>query len=324
MGSCTASTGRSLRTSVTAAVGAAVARQAWNRLRSAPPGGPQRWDRTNHRGDRVSLLEGPAVAGAAALAAALAPGIPPRHRAAGAVAAAGAGCFGAVDDLVERGSSKGLRGHLGELARGRLTTGGLKILGIGATGVAAATLLTDPPGTGRRGVPQRAGRACDIAIGGALVAGTANLLNLLDLRPGRALKVALAAGGLGAAAAARALPEGNDRPRAVPAAPAAAPTAVPAPAVATAAALCAAGAGPAAAMIGEDLGERAMLGDTGANAVGALLGTALVAGTGRRTRATALAGVVALTLASERWSFTRVIERTPVLRELDALGRRPR
>ncbi|MDQ1295761.1 MAG: hypothetical protein QG608_3648, partial [Actinomycetota bacterium] len=70
--------------------------------------------------------------------------------------------------------------------------------------------------------------------------------------------------------------------------------------------------------------ERAMLGDTGAIAVGALLGTALVAGTGRRTRLVALGGVVALTLASERWSFTRVIERTPVLREFDALGRRPR
>jgi hypothetical protein len=65
-----------------------------------------------------------------------------------------------------------------------------------------------------------------------------------------------------------------------------------------------------------------MLGDTGANSAGALLGTALVQRTGRRGRWAALAVLTALTLASEKVSFTRVIESTPGLRELDALGRR--
>ena len=64
-----------------------------------------------------------------------------------------------------------------------------------------------------------------------------------------------------------------------------------------------------------------MLGDTGANAAGALLGTALLARTGRRGRLVALAALAALTLASEKVSFTRVIESTPGLRELDAWGR---
>ena len=66
-----------------------------------------------------------------------------------------------------------------------------------------------------------------------------------------------------------------------------------------------------------------MLGDSGANAAGALLGVAWAARLPRPARLLALAGVTALTLASERVSFTAVIERTPALRALDQLGRRP-
>jgi hypothetical protein len=72
-----------------------------------------------------------------------------------------------------------------------------------------------------------------------------------------------------------------------------------------------------------DLGERVMLGDCGANAVGALTGLRLAAVESRSTRAGLLAAVVGLTLASEQVSFTRVIEATPGLRQLDRLGRRP-
>ena len=63
------------------------------------------------------------------------------------------------------------------------------------------------------------------------------------------------------------------------------------------------------------------LGDAGANALGALLGTAFVARSGTAGRLAALAGLVALTAASEKVSFTQVIQRTPGLRELDELGR---
>jgi UDP-N-acetylmuramyl pentapeptide phosphotransferase/UDP-N-acetylglucosamine-1-phosphate transferase len=280
----------SRRALVAGAVGAGLARAAWTAMRTAPPGGAARWTRTNHAGEPITLLEGPAYALAAAGAVALAPGLAPRVRAGAALATAGAAAFGMLDDLGETGTSKGLKGHLGELARGRLTTGGAKVLGIGVTGLAAAALAL-PRDDDRAG---RATRLVDVATSGALVAGSANLLNLLDLRPGRALKATL----LWAAPLAATSGPGG--------------------------ALAAAAAGPAVALLPEDLGERAMLGDTGANAAGALLGTALVAGTGRRTRLAVLAGVVALTLASERWSFTKVIAATPGLRELDALGRRPR
>ncbi len=266
----------------TVLAGAAASRLAWAALTRRPPGGAGRWQRTNHRGDTLTLLEGPALAGGAAAALAVAPGLDARLRAAGALAVTGSAAFGVLDDLAERGTRKGLRGHLGALARGEVTTGGIKVAGLAATGVAAAALALGPKARLREVLPA-----------GALVAGCANLANLLDLRPGRALKVAL----------------------------------LPAPALlgrAPAGALVAAIAGPAAALLPEDLGERSMLGDGGANATGALLGVALVSGSCPRARAAALAGVVALTLVSERVSFTKVIEATPVLRELDMLGRRPR
>ena len=64
-----------------------------------------------------------------------------------------------------------------------------------------------------------------------------------------------------------------------------------------------------------------MLGDTGANPLGATVGLAAAQALGPRGRLVALAVVTALTLASEKVSFTRVIESTPVLRELDRWGR---
>ncbi len=85
----------------------------------------------------------------------------------------------------------------------------------------------------------------------------------------------------------------------------------------------AAPAGAALALLPEDLGERAMLGDAGANALGAMLGAAAAQALPRSARLGLLTGIVALTVASEKVSFTRVIEATPPLRWLDMLGRRP-
>jgi hypothetical protein len=194
----------------------------------------------------------------------------------------GSGAFGALDDLAGDGASKGLKGHLGAAAHGKVTTGLVKIVGIGATGLVAAALADRD----RDDVA-----ALDTLVGGAVVAGAANLANLLDLRPGRALKVTVLASlplllGGGAAA-----------PRA------------------------AAAAGAALGVLRPDLAGTAMLGDTGANAAGALVGTALLGSTGRRGRVAALVVLAGLTLASEQVSFTRVIESTPGLRELDAWGR---
>jgi UDP-N-acetylmuramyl pentapeptide phosphotransferase/UDP-N-acetylglucosamine-1-phosphate transferase len=66
-----------------------------------------------------------------------------------------------------------------------------------------------------------------------------------------------------------------------------------------------------------------MLGDAGANALGAVLGVAGVSRLRSRPSLLAvLATIATLTVASERVSFTAVIDATGPLRWLDQLGRR--
>ncbi len=267
-----------------AVLAAGGARGAYALLRSRPPGGTATWTRTNHHGEPLTLLEGPAAATGAALAAALTPGLPGRTRAALVTAAVGAGALGGYDDLAGSGDRRGFRGHLGALAHGEVSTGAVKLGGIGVAGLAASALLGGGP--------------LDVAVNAGLVAGGANLLNLFDLRPGRAIKVAALAAGTIAATGR-------------PADGAAGVTLAGIP------------LGAALALAGEDLGERAMLGDAGANALGAMLGAAAAASLPRPGRVAALAGVVVLTAASEKISFTKVIRRTPPLHWLDMLGRRP-
>ena len=278
------------------ALAAGAARGAYALLRARPPGGAATWTRTNHRGEPVTLLEGPAAAAGAALAAALTPRLAGRARAALVTAAAGAAAFGGYDDLAGSGDRRGFRGHLGALAHGEVTTGAIKIGGIGATGVAASGLLGGAP--------------LDVAVNAGLIAGGANLLNLFDLRPGRAIKVAALAGGLLAA---------TRRPGTAGTAGNGPMTDGPGPG----AVLAGIPLGAGLALAGEDLGERAMLGDAGANALGAMLGAAAAASLPRSGRVAVLAGIIALTAASEKVSFTKVIQRTPPLHWLDMLGRRP-
>ncbi|MYW01977.1 hypothetical protein GT354_27610, partial [Streptomyces sp. SID3343] len=77
------------------------------------------------------------------------------------------------------------------------------------------------------------------------------------------------------------------------------------------------------ALLPEDLGERAMLGDAGANALGAALGVALAARSSRTGLALKAALLVGLTAASEKVSFTKVIAANRALNTVDLLGRRP-
>jgi hypothetical protein len=80
---------------------------------------------------------------------------------------------------------------------------------------------------------------------------------------------------------------------------------------------------PAVVLLPYDLREMAMLGDAGANALGALLGLSSVGRLTGRGQWIAIGALATLNLLGEARSLGDVIERTPVLRELDALGRQP-
>ena len=68
--------------------------------------------------------------------------------------------------------------------------------------------------------------------------------------------------------------------------------------------------------------EQAMLGDTGSNLVGALAGVALLIALEDPARLIALGIIVGLTVYGEFRSLSALIERVPLLRQLDSLGRR--
>jgi UDP-N-acetylmuramyl pentapeptide phosphotransferase/UDP-N-acetylglucosamine-1-phosphate transferase len=132
-----------------------------------------------------------------------------------------------------------------------------------------------------------------VILDGALIALAANMGNLLDRAPGRTIKWGLVAY-------------------------------VP---IALAAGTAAAGialavvAGAAAVLLVGDLRERFMLGDTGANALGAALGLGVVLTAPLQGRAVVAAVLLGCNLASEVVSFSQVIDRVAPLRALDRWGR---
>jgi UDP-N-acetylmuramyl pentapeptide phosphotransferase/UDP-N-acetylglucosamine-1-phosphate transferase len=197
-------------------------------------------------------------------------------------AVAGFGFLGLLDDLTGDTSTTGYRGHLRALLKGQVTTGVLKILGGGVVALAATAIAVDDQGLGW------------ILVDAAIVALCANLANLFDRRPGRVGKVTVLAGLVVCVGG-----QGD---------PVLAGTALV--------------AGGALGLLRPDLREELMVGDTGANPMGAAIGLGVVVGFGPAVRLAVLVLVLALNLVSERVSFTAVIEGNRALRRLDELGRR--
>ena len=239
--------------------------------------------RVNARGRSVATAGGMAPLASLLVAAGLTGARPGAAWRSTAVACGGLGMAGLVDDVAgERAGANGPRGLAGHLGELRSLRVTTGTVKVAAGALSGTLAILALPGGFR---PVRA------LEGGAVVALAANLGNLLDRAPGRTTKVALAA-------SAALLVGGR-----LPAGPAFA-------------------VGATAATLPQDLAEKVMLGDTGANLVGAALGVALVECSGARGRRAALAGLLGLTLASERWSFSTAIAACPPLRWADGLGRR--
>jgi len=247
--------------------------------------------RTNVLGMPVpAVLGSPLCAGALAglvsaalLDAALDAGaIKPEVTAATGVLVLAMGAAGYLDDRRGDERERGFGGHLRAAMSGRVTGGALKVIAGGVASLVAAGLVW--------GVNAPA-EVLSTALGIALAA---NLLNLLDRAPGRAAKVGLillipplafAAGSLGWPAAVAGL------------------------------------VGALLVCLPADLRARAMLGDAGANPLGAVAGLGLCLAAPLWLRIALVLILLGLNVASERISFSSVIERTGWLSALDRWGR---
>ncbi len=227
--------------------------------------------------------------------------------------------LGMVDDALGTSTDRGFGGHLRALARGRLTTGGLKLIGIGFACLVVAAIVSQAAPWGDAVAAAGFARASSslilaalVLVAGASVALSSNFINLMDLRPGRALKAYSALAVLGACAAGLMLGAARSGL-----------------AVSAAQRLVDVGVlvlfvlGPVFAVWRYDLGEHGMLGDAGANPMGAVAGLLIVSGLPWWGLLVYFAVMLALNLASERVSYSRVIEGNALLARLDGWGRQP-
>jgi UDP-GlcNAc:undecaprenyl-phosphate/decaprenyl-phosphate GlcNAc-1-phosphate transferase len=189
-----------------------------------------------------------------------------------------AGLVGFADDRWGGAGDRGFAGHLGALRRGRVTTGLMKMVVLGGGALLFGVIVF---GVGWRAL-----------VAAFLLAGCANLANLFDLRPGRALKflgvfvvVLLFVAPYGAVLAACGL------------------------------------VGGIGALFYFDLKGRIMLGDAGAAIWGAVLGyLAVTSGPGAVWWVAGVA-IAGLTFVAEFSSISRVVEEVGALRRFDHWGR---
>ncbi len=185
---------------------------------------------------------------------------------------------GVLDDILGNRDVSGLKGHFKSLLNGSLTTGGFKALFGGFIGIVISI-----------GVSKS---ITDIIINTLIIALSTNLMNLLDLRPGRAIKVYLlimisifiTLTGYIKLLPLLILPN-------------------------------------VLAYFNYDLKAKAMMGDTGSNVLGISIGILFVMGYSIKVRIAWLVFLVFIHILTEKYSLTKIIENNKILNYIDKLGR---
>lgn len=185
---------------------------------------------------------------------------------------------GALDDLIGNRNVSGLKGHFKSLFKGELTTGGFKALFGGFVGLIVSVCISSS--------------IVDIIVNTLIIALSTNLMNLFDLRPGRAIKaylvimipIYITLTGYTKVFPLLILPN-------------------------------------VLAYFNTDLKARGMMGDTGSNVLGISIGVLMALGYGIKVRLAWLVFLILMHLITEKFSLTKIIEKNRVLKFIDNLGR---
>lgn len=187
--------------------------------------------------------------------------------------------LGFIDDMIGQRDTLGFRGHFGALFKGKMTTGGLKALGGGAISFFISILITS--------------NLLEILINTLLIALATNMMNLFDLRPGRAIKVFF--------------------------------TLIIAIILATKMKidylLIAPLLGAVLYYFIKDMKAKVMMGDAGSNVLGFALGFIAVISLTLSGKLIALFLLIIIHILTEKYSISETIEKIPLLRKLDQMGR---
>ncbi|WP_026475891.1 MraY family glycosyltransferase [Alkaliphilus transvaalensis] len=186
---------------------------------------------------------------------------------------------GMLDDLMGNRETSGFKGHLGSFLKGRLTTGGFKAI-IGGMIASLIAFLVSPT-------------IIQFIVNLLVIALMTNLINLLDLRPGRAIKsiffLTLVFFFVGLTRESQLI--------------------------------LAVVMGYCVVYFPMDIKGKAMMGDVGSNTLGVSLGIVAVLSFTFFLKGILLIGLLGIHLVSEKYSISKIIQKNGLLNYIDQLGR---